>query len=133
MAHPHFRFNSTVEKILTNSHFLFLLETAEETFMTAQRYETKEIAHIEVYGRHHGKMVARLKNISRSGAFFELAQSEYVPRQGDMLCVTVHLGSLKKTHVLHAQVVWNRGLGFGAHFINKDELVSRMLQGKIGH
>jgi hypothetical protein len=99
--------------------------------MTAQRFDTKEIAHIEVYGRHHGKMVAKLKNISMSGAFFELSQSEYVPRQGDMLCVTIHLGSLKRTHVVHAQVVWNRGLGFGAQFMSKDELVDKMISGKI--
>ncbi len=97
---------------------------------TALRFDTKEIAHIEVYGRHHGKMVAKLKNISSSGAFFELSQSEYVPRRGDMLCVTVHLGSLKKSHTIHAQVVWGRGLGFGAQFVPKEELVTKMLQGK---
>lgn len=95
--------------------------------MNAQRYDTKEIAHIEVYGRHHGKMVAKLRNISASGAFFELAQSEYVPKKGDMLCVTVHLGSIKKSHTLHAQVVWNRGLGFGAQFLSRDDLLSRMV------
>lgn len=98
--------------------------------MTAERYETKEIAHIEVYGRHHGKMVARLRNISASGAFFELSQCEYVPRRGDMLCVTVHLSTLKKSRVVHAQVVWGRGLGFGAQFIAKDDLVAKMLQTK---
>ncbi len=95
--------------------------------MNAQRYETKEIAHIEVYGRHHGKMVAKLRNISASGAFFELSQSEYLPKIGDMLCVTVHLGSLKRSHIVHAQVVWNRGLGFGAQFVSKDDLLSRMV------
>jgi hypothetical protein len=99
--------------------------------MNSKRYDTKEIAHIEVYGRHHGKMVAKLKNVSSSGAFFELAQSEYVPRRGDMLCVTVHLSSLKKSHVLHAQVIWGRGLGFGAQFIPKEELVTKMLQGDV--
>ncbi len=98
--------------------------------MSSLRFETKELAHIEVYGRHHGKMVAKLKNVSSSGAFFELAQSEYVPRRGDMLCVTVHLTSLKKSHVLHAEVVWGRGLGFGAQFVAKEELVTKMLQGK---
>lgn len=98
-----------------------------ETVSTAQRYDTKEIAHIEVYGRHHGKMVAKLKNISSSGAFFELSQSEYVPRRGDMLCVTVHLSTLKRSHVVHAQVVWGRGLGFGAQFVAKDDLVTKML------
>ncbi len=97
---------------------------------SALRFDTKEIAHIEVYGRHHGKMVAKLKNISSSGAFFELSQAEYVPRKGDMLCVTVHLGSLKKSHVIHAQVVWGRGLGFGAQFVPKEDLVTKMLQGK---
>ena len=95
--------------------------------MTAQRYETKEIAHIEVYGRHHGKMVAKLRNLSASGAFFELHQCEYVPRRGDMVCVTVHLGSLKKSHVMHAQVVWNQGLGFGAQFVTREDLLTKML------
>lgn len=98
--------------------------------MISERYETKETAHIEVYGRHHGKMVARIKNISTSGAFFELSHTEYVPRPGDMLCVTVHLATLKKSHVVHAQVIWGRGLGFGAQFVGKDELVTKMLQVK---
>lgn len=96
--------------------------------ISAERFDTKEVAHIEVYGRHHGKMVAKLKNISASGAFFELAQSEYVPRRGDMLCVTVHLSTLRKSRTVHAQVVWGRGLGFGAQFVAKDDLVTRMLQ-----
>lgn len=95
--------------------------------MTAQRYPTKEIAHIEVYGRHHGKMVAKLRNLSASGAFFELSQSEYVPKRGDMLCVTVHLGTIKKSHTIHAQVVWNEGLGFGAQFVARDDLLTKML------
>jgi hypothetical protein len=96
--------------------------------MNSLRYETQETAQIEVYGRQHGKMQARLKNISSSGAFFELSQSEYVPQRGDMLCVTVHLDSLKRSHVLHAEVVWGQGLGFGAQFVPKEELVSKMLQ-----
>jgi len=95
--------------------------------MTAQRYETKEIAHIEVYGRHHGKMVATLKNLSASGAFFELSQAEYVPRKGDMVCVTIHLGTLKKSHVVHAQVVWSEGVGFGAQFVTRDGLITKIL------
>jgi hypothetical protein len=99
--------------------------------MIAQRFDTKEVAQIEVYGRTHGKIVARMKNLSTTGAFFELAQSEYVPRQGDMLCVTVHLSSLNRSRIVHAQVVWNRGLGFGAQFMLRDELVTRMITNKL--
>ena len=99
--------------------------------LNSERYETKEIAHIEVYGRHRGTMVAKMRNISVTGAFFEMSQSDYVPKQGDMLCVTIHLGSLKKSHVVHAQVVWNRGLGFGAQFMPKEEIVTRMISGKM--
>jgi PilZ domain len=98
--------------------------------MIAQRFETQEVAQIEVYGRSHSKIVARLKNISTTGAFFELAQSEYVPKQGDIVCVTVHLDSLNRSRIVNAEVVWNRGLGFGAQFLLKDELVSRLLSVK---
>lgn len=99
--------------------------------MIAQRFDTEEVAQIEVYGRNHSKIVARMRNLSSTGAFFELAQSEYVPKQGDMLCVTVHLPSLNRSRIVHAQVVWNRGLGFGAQFMMKDELVTRMLLNKM--
>jgi hypothetical protein len=98
--------------------------------MYAQRFETQEVAQIEVYGRAHSKIVARLKNISTTGAFFELAQSEYVPKQGDIVCVTIHLESLNRSRVVNAEVVWNRGLGFGAQFLLKDELVTRLLSAK---
>lgn len=95
--------------------------------MIAQRFETKEVAEIEVYGRSSGKIVARMKNLSTTGAFFELAQTEYLPKQGDMICVTVRLSTLNRAHTVNAQVVWNRGLGFGAQFVLRDELVTKML------
>jgi hypothetical protein len=98
--------------------------------MISQRFEAQEVAQIEVYGRAHGKIVARLKNISTTGAFFELTQSEYVPKQGDIVCVTFHLESLNRSRVVNAEVVWIRGLGFGAQFLLKDELVSRLLSTK---
>lgn len=99
--------------------------------MSAERFVTKEIAHIEVFGRHVKKIVARMVNVSSTGAFFEMSQTDYVPKEGDMVCVTVHLSSLKKSRVVHAQVVWNRGLGFGIQFMSKDEIVSKMISNKI--
>lgn len=99
--------------------------------MSAERFVTKEIAHVEVYGRHVKKIVARMVNVSSTGAFLEMSQTDYLPREGDMVCVTVHLTTLKKSRVVHAQVVWNRGLGFGIQFMGRDELVTKMISNKM--
>lgn len=99
--------------------------------MSAERFVTKEIAHIEVYGRHVKKIVARMVNVSSTGAFLEMSQTDYVPKEGDMVCVTVHLSSLKKSRVVHAQVIWNRGLGFGIQFMGRDEIVTKMISNKM--
>lgn len=95
--------------------------------LVEKRFDTQEIAHIEVYGRYHGKMIARLLNLSKSGAFFEMSQSEYVPKTGDMICVTVHLPAIKRSHIIHAQVIWGRGLGFGTQFITRQEVMNKLL------
>lgn len=93
---------------------------------TAKRYLTKETAQIEVYG-HIGVLVANLKNISQTGAFLEVQQGNYVPKKGDLLNMTVTLGDLKRTHNVSAEVVWSSDLGLGICFINKDEILERMM------
>lgn len=93
----------------------------------AQRYPTSEIAHIEIYGRM-GKAVARMKNLSATGAFLELQNGGYVPRPGDLLRATVHLASVGRSRSVDAEVVWNDGLGFGVSFLKKPELLERMFQ-----
>jgi hypothetical protein len=94
---------------------------------TAERYPTAEIAHIEIYGRI-GRAVARLKNISSTGAFLELNQGDYVPKKGDLIRATIHLHSLGKSRAIDAEIVWNRGVGFGVCFLRKTQLLEKMFQ-----
>jgi hypothetical protein len=91
-----------------------------------KRFSTLEMAHVQVYGRM-GNLVSKLKNVSSSGAFLELTQGEYVPQQGDIIHVTVHLHSINRSRAFDAEVKWNDGLGFGVHFIKKDQLVEKMM------
>ena len=91
----------------------------------APRYQTAETAHIEVYGRM-GHLVGQMRNISQTGAFFELTNGAYIPGDGDILHLTVHLHSLKKTHYVDAEVKWKKGLHFGVHFVSKEQVLDKM-------
>lgn len=95
--------------------------------MIAQRYVTSEVTHIEIYGRM-GKSVARMKNLSSTGAFFELQTGDYVPKKGDLLRATVHLTKIGRSRSMDAEVVWNSGLGFGIFFLKKEQLLEKMFQ-----
>lgn len=92
----------------------------------AKRYQTKEVAQIEVYG-HVGVLSANLKNISQTGAFLEIQQGSYIPQKGDLLNMTITLDNLQRTHNVAAEVVWSSDLGLGICFINKDEVLERMM------
>lgn len=91
-----------------------------------KRFHTKETAQIEVYG-HIGVLKANLKNLSKTGAFLEVSEGTYVPQKGDILNMTVQLGSLQRSHNLSAEVVWSEGAGLGICFINKDQVLERMM------
>lgn len=97
-----------------------------EKTTTAKRFRTKEKAQIEVYG-HVGTLTAQLRNISQTGAFLEVSQGDYVPQKGDLLNLTVQLDSLKRTHNVAAEVIWSKGLGLGICFIQKDQILERMM------
>ncbi|HRO66243.1 MAG TPA: PilZ domain-containing protein [Pseudobdellovibrionaceae bacterium] len=93
--------------------------------MTAHRYTTSEVAHIEIYGRL-GQLVSRMKNLSMTGALLELKAGTQVPKKGDLIRATIHLHSIGKTRILDAEVIWTNGLGFGVSFLKKPELLARM-------
>lgn len=92
----------------------------------ADRHNTSEVAKVQIYGRP-GEMVAKLKNISATGALLELMNGDYVPKQGDFVHIVIHLQSVKKTHEVDGEVVWNEQMGFGIAFIKKNQLISRMM------
>lgn len=98
-----------------------------EITLPAQRYDTSEITHIEIYGRM-GRVVAKMKNLSATGACFQLVNGDYIPKKGDLVKATVHLHSLGKSRTVDAEVMWNSGLGFGACFIKKNQLLEKMFR-----
>ncbi len=93
--------------------------------MSAKRYATQELARIEVYG-HNSFMTARMKNLSSTGAFFEISQASFLPKAGDLINVTVRLNTLAKERHVSAEVVWTKGLGLGVCFVSKEEALEKM-------
>lgn len=91
----------------------------------AKRFPTKEPAQIEVYGRF-GKIYCKMGNLSTGGAFFEIISSNFMPRQGDLVRITVHLKQLNRVHSVDAEVIWCKGLGMGLMFIKKDKLFEKL-------
>jgi|JI6StandDraft_1071083.scaffolds.fasta_scaffold173155_2 hypothetical protein len=90
------------------------------------RYATQETAHIEVYGQL-GHTMGEMRNVSKTGALLKIPSASKTLALGDVVHVTVHLHSLRKTHFLHAEVVWNIGESFGIQFVRKDNLLEKVL------
>ena len=93
----------------------------------AQRFPTAEVAHVEFYGRS-GKISARLKNVSSTGAYLALLGGVYRPQKGDLVKATVHLNSLGRSRSVDGEVMWTTGSGFGISFLRKAQLIERMFQ-----
>lgn len=92
----------------------------------SERFKTSEIAQVEVYG-HVGIMVADLCNLSQTGAFLKLRKQGFMPQKGDLVNITVNLSSLNRIHNIDGEVIWTHDLGLGISFINKDDVLERML------
>lgn len=101
------------------------ISKTETESTSAKRHVTNEPAIVEVYGRT-GKIFCRMNNLSTSGAFFEITNSYHTPRQGDVVRVTINLKQLGKTHTLHGQIIWCRGLGLGVAFIKNKDLYKKI-------
>lgn len=99
--------------------------TQQQPATPMKRFTTKELAQLEVYGRM-GKVFCRMSNLSKSGAFFEIINSNFNPKVGDLVRITVLLRQINKTHIIDAEVVWSRGLGLGLCFIKKNDLVGKL-------
>ncbi|MFZ3228626.1 MAG: PilZ domain-containing protein [Pseudobdellovibrio sp.] len=93
--------------------------------MPPKRFPTKEPAQIEIYGRF-GKIYCKMGNLSKKGAFFEIISSNFMPRQGDLVRITVNLKQLGRSHILDGEVVWCKGLGMGVMFIKQDLLFQKL-------
>ena len=93
----------------------------------AQRFMTQELASIEVYGKE-GKIVARMANVSITGAFFEVISSSFMPKKDDLVRISISLRAVNKTHLIDASVVWSKGLGLGVQFLTRDDLNVKIAQ-----
>lgn len=93
----------------------------------AKRHLTNETAFLEIYGRS-GKILCKMNNLSTTGAFFEIVNSHITPRKGDVVRITVNLKKLNKSHVLHGQIIWNKGLGIGIAFMKTQDLVKLVVK-----
>ena len=91
-----------------------------------QRFVTNEKANIEVYGKRLN-VTATLKNLSQTGACLTWAAENVRLETGDLVCMTVMLGDLKKQHKVNAEVIWRRDKQTGISFIGKDQLVERFV------
>ncbi len=95
--------------------------------MTATRYQTKEKASIEFYGRN-GNFIAELKNLSMTGAMLEFAHNDVEVQKGDLVRMTVVLKALNRRHNINAEVVWTEGKKTGVNFIKSDEILGKMME-----
>lgn len=97
-----------------------------EMDMSAQRYQTKEKAAVEVYGRN-GSLIASLKNLSESGACIEWTQEEFSLAKGDLVLMTVFLKALNRKHKVNAEVIWRDGKKSGLTFIHPTQVLEKMI------
>lgn len=95
-----------------------------------KRFATLEIIALEVYGQM-GEHVAKMKNLSKSGAFLEVVKGAFFPEKGDLIRMKITLSSLHKTHQVDAEVIWTQEKKFGVSFVKKEELVEKMLSKSI--
>jgi hypothetical protein len=67
-----------------------------------------------------------MNNLSTTGAFFEIVNSHFTPKQCDLVRVTINLKQLNKVHTLHGQIIWNRGLQLGISFLKSKDVLKKI-------
>lgn len=95
--------------------------------MAAQRYNTKEKASVEVYGRS-GNIIASIRDVSVTGACLEWTQELVELEQGDLVRLTIVLKAVNRKHNLNAEVIWRQGKKTGVNFIKSDQVIERMME-----
>ncbi len=90
-----------------------------------KRFPTKENAQIQVYGQS-ALIQCRMANLSTTGALLKITNMKALPKQGDIIRLTVALRQVNKTHVVDAEVVWIKGAGVGVSFIKRDQIYEKL-------
>ena len=92
----------------------------------AERFRTKEMASIEVYGKE-GSAVAALKNLSQTGACIQWHNKDCEMEVGDILRLTIVLKAIKRERSVNAEIVWNDGFRSGVKFLSERQLLDKII------
>jgi hypothetical protein len=95
--------------------------------MSARRFETREKAAIEIYGKS-GVIYADLKNLSKTGACIECRIEGLPLIKGDLIRMTVTLEQLRKSYLINAEVIWANGPISGLTFLQPKKLVEKLVE-----
>lgn len=103
------------------------MQTAKNISQTnqAKRYLTQELAQIEIFGGS-GKIFCKMSNLSTTGAFFEVLNSGKIPYGKDLVRLTINLHSVKRTHTIDAEVIWQKNFGFGLRFMTPEQFKKKL-------
>ncbi len=102
-------------------------DLAEKEDMRTERYDTFEAALVEVYGKN-ANFKSIMRNLSKTGAMFQVSGSDNSPQKGDFLRITVQLETVERTHTINGEVIWEAGSEFGVSFLTDNQLFDRMMQ-----
>lgn len=86
----------------------------------ARRYNANLVSEVDVHGQS-GTLLGFMRNVSRTGAFLEIFEGDYIPQKGDILHIS------NEVQTLDAEVVWSRSEGFGICFLDHDQLEDRLM------
>jgi PilZ domain len=92
----------------------------------AKRFQTNEEISIEIYGQI-SSLLGKMKNLSKTGARLDIVFGQTIPKQGELLNLTVHLASLDKIRKFDAEVIWHRGNSVGISFISKAKVIEKLI------
>ncbi len=101
------------------------LQPESANVIKPKRFMTQELAQLEVFGRI-GKIFCKMGNLSVAGAFLEVISSNFMPKKGDLVRLTVNLRTIKKVHTIDAEVIWCKGLGIGLQFISAEQFRKKL-------
>jgi len=85
-----------------------------------KRYSSNMVSEIDVHGQT-GSLLGFMRNVSKTGAFLEIFEGDYVPQRGDILHIS------NEARNLDAEVVWSRQDGLGICFLDETELQERLM------
>lgn len=91
----------------------------------SQRYDTQELAELEIFGKS-GADRARMKNVSRTGARFEVFNQNSHLKTGDVIQIKIKLNQINKEHRMNGEIIWKKDTTLGVQFISSDKVFEKL-------